>query len=250
MTALNLTVNDLKIAPNAQRALSLPWARKIGAAFDIKKCGPIMVSPRGPDGKYTILDGQHRWAGAKFAGYTGPFTSVVVSDATDEQKQAEAFLAFNNQKAVSNVDKFKVRVTAKDPLACEIDRELRAFGLVMGSQVTCVNELERVANRSSEQLSRTLKIITQAWSGRAKFANALCVRAVSRLVNERTFDQNHMIERLKEIEPVALIAKANAGRELLGQSRDTAAVNLLVRLYNKSRRSDLLEEFTNSKVPQ
>lgn len=237
--------SKITVRPNAQRPLNLGWARKLAADFNAELAGVLTVTDEG-DGTYTALDGQHRVSAAKLSGYSGLLACRIVSAATDKDK-AVAFLALNNQRAVSNVEKFKVRVTAEDPTAVAIDKELRGHGWTMGKGVTCVTELEAIYRRSPATLALTIGTITKAWGvGSSKSMARVIVYAVAKVHDgAQVVDRQHLIESLRDIEPVALIARADAGRDLLGQSPRIAAANIVVGLYNKGKRVGRLAEFTS-----
>ena len=87
--------------PTYQRQLHSSVA-KIAAAWDDKKCGSITVSFR--DGKFYVIDGQHRVAAAKLAGRINIFSMILTG--LSREDEINMFVNQNqNCKIVSAYDK-------------------------------------------------------------------------------------------------------------------------------------------------
>jgi hypothetical protein len=90
-----LAIDDLVVDEDYQRPLTqLAWRQinKIAEAFDWAFFLPVLVAPAALEGKYSIIDGQHRTHAAKLAGFLRVPAQIVD---LDEVGQARAFAAVN-----------------------------------------------------------------------------------------------------------------------------------------------------------
>lgn len=63
-----LSPADIFADSTYQRVCDVAHARRMSAGWDRRLAGIIEVSDRGPDAspRYAVIDGQHRWAAARF----------------------------------------------------------------------------------------------------------------------------------------------------------------------------------------
>lgn len=177
-------LSELRISSAAQREFDHAWGAKLAETFDIDKVGTFTVSHR--DGIYWIVDGQHRfhalttWAKAEFGDEWGDWTiEVWAHEGLDERKEAELFLAFNDRKNVTGLDKFKVGVTAELPVPTDINRVVLSLGLRVAADrrvgtVSAVGTLEKIYQSGGPVLLRkSLETLRDAWDGADFASNAL-----------------------------------------------------------------------------
>lgn len=125
-------VSELLIDPSYQRSIetgpSQTLIRKIASYWDWGLCQPLAVSRR-PDGRLTIVDGQHRASAAKMRGDIAHLPCVITSYA-NAGDEAAAFVALNQmRRPLSALDLFKAAVAAEDGEALHIVECLSAAGL-------------------------------------------------------------------------------------------------------------------------
>jgi hypothetical protein len=116
-----LPLDALVIDNDFQRPLGRTnWIsiHKIAEAFSWSKFTPVVVAPIG-DGRFSIIDGQHRCHGAKLAGIS--YVPCMCVDLTVPE-QAAAFGAINGQvTAISTYNIYAAALVARAPwaIACE-----------------------------------------------------------------------------------------------------------------------------------
>ena len=217
-----LKLGDLKIAPAAQREFRPHHADKILNEFDLDKLGTPTVNER--LGVLHVVDGQHsidalrRWLGPGWQ--EQQLQCWLYKDLTEEQ-EADLFLSLNNNLMVAVFDKFRVAVTADRPVETDIDRIVRAQGLVITKDrartpgaVRAVGTLRKIYERSDANcLGRTLRIIRDSF-GDAGF-EASVIDGIGHLTQRFNGE-------VPEEEAIAALRKVNAGvKGLLGQARVT-----------------------------
>lgn len=135
----------------------------IASAWDDRKCAPLTVSYHADEGKFYIVDGQHRYLAAKLAGVT----RLVCRVFTDLSLSEEASLFASqteNQRKLSLRDSWRARRIAEDNDVLALDRICEEYGL-------CIVRSEDDANRP---LVRSLNTLHKAY----KANGAECVRFV------------------------------------------------------------------------
>lgn len=160
-------IDKMKVSPVAQRELKQYRVDELAADFDLEQLGTPTVNERG--GWFYIIDGQHRVEALKQIGYGDQQVQCqCYADLTDEEA-ADRFLRLNNVLALGAFDRFRVGITAERDDEVEIDRVVRANGLVVSKDhlpgaIGAVGTLRRVYVRSdSVTLGRTLRIIRDAY---------------------------------------------------------------------------------------
>ena len=179
-----------------------------------------MVSQR--DGKLFIIDGQHRWEGAKARGDIA-FLPCAVGSYASAREEAALFVAANRRRvAVNRMDLFRSALAAGEATAVTIDRLAREAGLVVGGsvksqdlkagEINCTGALYRaLEQRGEEGLGLALRILGAAFAGQVlDYATPLldAVLDLSRRVGEEA------------------LVKALASREAAKWVRDPAIAGL------------------------
>ncbi len=158
-----ITVSDL-----AQREIKPSRVDYLVAHFDHEQLGTPVVNER--NGKFFVIDGQHRAAAAREV--YGPDHQIQcwAYVGLTEAEEAEKFLQINDVLSVSAMDKYEIGVEAGREIECDIDRIVRACGLIVTRQssveggIGAVGTLRRVYTRAGAHvLGRTLRIIDAAY---------------------------------------------------------------------------------------
>lgn len=155
-------IPKMKCSPVAQRDLNQARVDRLAANFDIEAIGHPIVNER--DGSYYILDGQHRVEALRQIGYGDQQVQCWTYVGLDDEEMAEKFLKLNDYLAVSAYDRFDKGVKAGRPAETDIDRIVRAQGLVVSRDdlpgaISAVQTLRRIYDRAGGvTLGRTLRL--------------------------------------------------------------------------------------------
>ncbi len=169
-----IAIDDLVIDDRYQREIEKRGranVRKIAANFDWAKFSPLMVARR-ENGKFAIIDGQHRAHAAALCGIgTVP---AMVSDLSLEQ-EAAAFSWINGSVTALTANKiFKAALVAYEPWAVNCDAVVRRADCQLMTynanaaskkpgQVFCIGAVRRyVEGGSSAQLAAVLQGVRES----------------------------------------------------------------------------------------
>lgn len=187
-----LDIADLVVDPRYQREVGRAGEKNVVAIarnFKWRKFGIIVVAPTG-DGRYAIVDGQHRTLGAG-ARRMGKVPCMIIQ--ADPKEQADTFSAINgNVTLMTPLQIHAAKVVAGDEEAVALDAACRAGGVTICRYPVPGNKMERGETLAISALSKlhktygaatlslALSCITRTGDG-----NPGCVRAaiVKALVN-------------------------------------------------------------------
>lgn len=104
------------VDPKYQRTIKNKWVNEIVKNYDKSKVNQIILSAH-PDGRYSVIDGQHTIeATRKVIGEHAELSAKVFFDLTQEE-EAELFYSYNNdRKALTSGDKIRARYAIGEPL--------------------------------------------------------------------------------------------------------------------------------------
>lgn len=236
-----------------------PWVAQRKDTFDANKLGVPIVSER-PDGTRVWLDGQNRGALLALVGWGDQSIDCKVFRGLSVRQEAELFLGHNDNRRVGAIYRFLARVTAGDPDAVAISGIVRAAGWRVGDQngpdtITAVAALEKVYQDGRREpvegvapgwaLQRTLAIITEAWGFKSDTANGEIIKGVGALFN-RYLDGIETVVLVKKLAtypagPAGLLGDARGRRQYQGGSVASCVSESVVDLYNRNRRTRVLE---------
>lgn len=127
-TLLWVPLADLVIDERYQRVLTAPGRRmiqRIADGFDWRMYQPILIASTG-DGRYAVVDGQHRAHAAAVAGLATLPAMVVPMTPVE---QARAFVGVNRDRIkLEAAAVFRAELAAGQPVAVEADRLVAAAG--------------------------------------------------------------------------------------------------------------------------
>lgn len=242
-------VGDLRVSGAAQREFKQSWGDTLAENFSIDKMATLVVSHR--DGVYWIIDGQHRhfglkaWAKQQFGDDWADWTVEVWShEGLNEQDEADLFLSFNNRRAVSAFDKFKVGVTANLSEPSDINRVVLALGLKVdkgrkANAVAAVGALTTVyRSGGAVLLSKTLVTIRDAWAGVGFEPESLNGVALFISRYEGRLDEARLVSKLAGITNGSrgLRQRAIHMKETYGDTLNVCTAAAITELYNKGLR--------------
>lgn len=218
-------VGEIFADPTYQRVLDLVRARKMTADWDRRLAGILEVSDRGEDfnPRYAVLDGQHRWAAARFLKDPPALVANVHTGLTLDE-EAALFDKLNRQrKQITTWDHWRARRAAHDELVVSIENAVTAAGLRVSEQtnaqssVWCIGTLEKIAAAAGgvDLLASTLAILTAAWGHQRTAFEAPMVHGLAMVLD--TFadrlDGDRLVEALAETPPKRIRVSASTLRD-------------------------------------
>jgi hypothetical protein len=236
--------------PEVQRPLDDVRVNKIAKGFRWEAFGVPVVSRR-PDGKEVVLDGQHRIAAARTAGFSSTGCRVLVYTGLSREQEAEMFRLLNDTKHPTALDLFLVALIERRPEEMEINSIIEDHGLKVvrsGDRAfKAVAAARAVYNLGPDTLRRTLHILTSAWGVNALAVDSRLVHGVGRVA----FRYNGAIDARRMTVNLAKYAGGAAG--VIGAARQLhsirsvpvteAVADIVVRAYNKSKTTGALPEW-------
>ena len=158
-------IADMLVSPMAQRDLNQAWVDRIAADFSPEEVGAPTVNFR--DGHYYIIDGQHRVNAMMEIGWADQQIKCFVYEGLSEREEAEKFLVLNAKLNVTPYAKFNIGVQAGRPIEVDIEKIVRAEGLVISNTadgIKAVGALRKVYDAGGGPvLSRALAITRDSY---------------------------------------------------------------------------------------
>lgn len=248
-----ISASQLSRDSEVNREIDETRSKQIADNFDPDNIGIITVSRR-DDGSYVIIDGQHRvHAIQQIEGWENQKVPCKVYEGLTKVQEADLFLDLNDYRQVSIIDKFLVRITAREPIALSINIIVNQAGFVISryakdGAIVAVSAMERVytghrlkiRGHNPTALAWTLDAVANAW-GRTKAAviapvilgiGSFFLRYGSKV------DRPHLIERLSRIKGGAdgLIRNGRAQVNIHGGSLAHGVADAVVNEYNRGIR--------------
>jgi len=259
-TLMELHVGEFMTDHHVQRQLNEARVVEMAADFRPDSMGLITASMRG-DGRLYILDGQHRIAAARRANYDDEVAARVFSDLTI-QEEAGLFLTLNKTRAVSTIERFKVRVTLGDRIAVNINKILKMYGLHVNfaaantpNTISSIVTLEKVYRGAgvrdegdhADLVDKTIKTLVRAYGGDTRpvvFSRAMVEgMGIFHATYGKRVDMDRLIETMSAVPPRQVASRARTRRDAMGGAIGENAAEIILGIYNH-RRKDKLPEFS------
>lgn len=226
-----------------QRGLRSTWVGRIAKDFKEGLLGVLIVSYR--DGKYYVVDGQHRLEAAKRVGVEDVICQVHTGLTYEEE--ADLFREYNKQrKGLSAHDLFKAALESKDPMAMDImhlvekyDFRLPLYSCKLDNHITATAAVQDIYKRiGSEGFERLLKLLRDTWDGERSslernFMNGLGL--FIKLHNEE-FDDEEFVKKLGKIPPEEILREGRLDAKYSTASKTmTPYAKVIWYNYNKGK---------------
>jgi hypothetical protein len=261
MTEINLNIGDrptlewvalglIDVDHNYQREIKPQLVEKILRKFSWRKFGAIVLS-RQPEGRFAVVEGQHRWKAAYLHPRVDAVPAVVVSH-DDAAGEADSFLAINRDRmAVTTVEQYWAGLTAGDEAATAISKVLQSAGCdVVPAQghyrpnlTNSITAVDRCLKRYGDgPTRRALLVIRAAWPEDAKALRGTLITALARIIraNDKTVSDADLAAVIRRESFAKLTAHAESFRKLAGGSADTAIARTIAELFNRGKRVNVL----------
>lgn len=241
---------ELMIDPDVQLAFALNESRWRAMAANFNRAGlgvlaTVPCNGDAPKGKtQSIIDGRHRFLAALSIGIKefrcDEHTEIDYHDVT---AKAAVKQLFDAARHVGALERFLIRVKAKEPKATEISEVVTAAGFVIGSRagssadnrkLSCVVVIELLHKTlGPDGLRRTLQLNTH-WRDDPSSAKGVWLQTLGLLVRDGYDEQLTPTQyaTLKTLSPAQLLARAQSdvlkdGRGSIAAGGSTAGFSAL-----------------------
>ena len=225
--------------------IKMPKVLRIVNQFDPGILGIIKVSRR--DGKYYVIDGQHRVLACKMMNVSTMKAEVIEGLTIEEE--AEKFLKMNGANGevtpLSAFDVFNAKVVAKQPIAVSVKDIVESHGFAIGyGNVMSVKKLMRLHDKYGALiLDRAFKVIRKAWNGDKSALNSYVMSGVIEFV--ATYDgipaysDVALAKQLPKVSPKELIKliKFDESTRIL----KVKEMNAILKVYNYELKKNRLD---------
>jgi hypothetical protein len=160
---MSLHKAQLNISQGYQRdQVKLNRVEQIAMAPNLNAFGLLIVAHR--EGKYWVVDGQHRWQAACKRNDMD-MLPCLVHDSKSERDEAELYCLINlNRSAVSALDRYRALLTSGDGTATDIAVCLEALDIRVMThasgprQLSCIGKVWSMAARDIKQCELVLSV--------------------------------------------------------------------------------------------
>lgn len=233
-----------------QRALKTHLVKKILARFEWRRFGAVSLV-RKPDGRFNVVEGQHRCEAARRHPAIDAVPAVIVS-ASGRANEADSFLAINRDRmAVTSIEQYWAGIAAgnADDLAVQKVLQAADCDVVPASSyykpnlTNSVTALKRCLQRYGEGATRrALAVLRRAWPDDDRALNGSIVTALARIIraNAKQVADEDLVTALQRQSRKQLFGHADGFRKLAGGSAETALAKAIVELHNKGKRVNVI----------
>ena len=251
-TTVWIPIEDLSVIwVQAQRPFDEAWARKIADEFDPDYFGTISVTLPNGEGKYHIIDGQHRTYGAELALGQGQKLPCNIFPAEDPARAAAIFDKINtNRKSPRALDRFKVRVTAGYENEVAVDRIVRGLGYQIApgpeqGNLRAVGACMFVYERfSGDILESALKLLQATWGKDATGVDAALIRGYGAFLHRYPeANWGRLVDRASKNKAETaqpFLGHARTIRDMRGSSLTDGVIFVLLERYNRGLKNNRL----------
>ncbi|WP_099205626.1 DUF6551 family protein [Scatolibacter rhodanostii] len=203
-----------------QRKVKTARVKQIIDEFDPKLLDEVIVSFR--DGRYNVVDGQHRIAALKLMnGGTDIMVNCKIANGLTYEQEADLYERLDASKKKLNLaDKTRAKSEARnDPDILEIHRILSSYGIRWsfaaagnGSANNKIISARAVINAykllGGTGFERMVKLLKQTWKGDKDSLNAYILSGVALFVKtyESDFKDSIFVKKLSRVQPQEIVS--------------------------------------------
>lgn len=203
-----------------QRKVKMPRVRQIVDEFDPKLLDEVVVSFR--DGRYNVVDGQHRIAALKLMnGGMDIMVNCKIANGLTYEQEADLYERLDaSKKRLTVADATRAKIEAQnDPMILDIQRILSLYGLKWTFSSSGGNAgNNRIASAravtnaykalGSLLFERMIKLLKKAWNGSKESLNAYIISGLALFVETYKAELNDQIfiKKLSRVSPQEIIA--------------------------------------------
>jgi len=244
----HLPFSSLAFDDRYQRAMMPARVHALMGRWKLEDVGAITVNIRG--GKPYVIDGQHRVRAAMELGLGDTKVLCHVYTGLTVEDEAHKFLALNDARSVTPLDRYRAGLVAKDPVAIGIRDILAKHGLVIGNAspkggvLRCVSKAVMFYGRDPDLLDRICAVLVEAWGTRSSAVEQVVFTAAGIVLDRYNgeIDQSLLVRKLAKYRggPAALMGDARGWSDVKPISVTRAAAEIMVDVYNRGKRSGQL----------
>lgn len=242
-------ISAIYVDHNYQRELKMKHVAKILGGFSWAKFGALVLAVQ-TDGRYSVVEGQHRLKAAELHPRVHEVPAVIV-EMGDMVGESQNFLAINRDRiAVTPIEQYWAGLTAGDEDCKVTARVLKAAGCDIVAEAgdsapnltNAVGAVNRSIKRSGEEaVRRALLILRMAWPKDAKALRGVLISAVSRVVRiNKSVNDDELAAVLAKQSFAQMTAHAESFRKLSGGSAEQALGRTICELFNRGKRTNIL----------
>lgn len=235
-----LKPSQIDIDPRFNRDLDEGRAKTIARKIKTDLLGVPVISER-ENGKLIALDGQHRIAACRMAGFDD-LILCEVHDGLSLPDEAALFLGLNSElrRPVRVFDKFKAQLVAKDPVAIEIASITKKHGFrVTKATATCgICAIQALVSTYHRGNLPDVLTVMMAWSeGDKDYLEGILIRALSVFLGKYpTVDLGDFGKRLVPFTADRVVSKLRRMQGAFADVSPTIAACCVFRdIYNARR---------------
>lgn len=249
---ISLPVHKLTLANTSQRALTR-LADDIAKNFNKALFNPIIVSER--DGKYYVVDGQHRlYAAKKKFGDDYLMECKIIRGLTLEE-EADLFVKLNTcSKPLQYADKAKGMYYANDETMVNLYRICKNNGVELGldndkrattdGRITAIKAIVDTYNKiGAKQTDRLVRLLNDTWDGKSVAFKQEMIKATGVILSlySKELDDKRFVKKFSKIDPKTLISVARNDDATKTKTENKLARIMIQNYYNKGKGAKPLE---------
>lgn len=241
-----LKLDNLAIA-KYQRKLRHEDCEEYLKEFDWRMVGVLLISYR--DGKYYIVDGQHRQVLLQMQGVEETLCQIITGLTYEEE--ATLFKKFNTKrKSLGRADLFISDYESKDVRIKNIARIMLFYGYYINRMnETCdtencirVNAVEAVESAydslGKDQFDFMFSTIKETWGEDKAAVKRMMITGVTRFFKKfptREINKSHFVKRLSRLSPASIMFQANADLKYMpsNSEKPEAVARIIWKAYNR-----------------
>lgn len=260
-----VAAEQLFVDDTYQRPLDQARAEKMAADFQLPLLGIIEAAKR-PDGRYAILDGQHRWAAYRSHHFTAtpsappPHLACRIHESLTPVEEAALYHRLNTtRRQLTGWDRWVARRASGERLVQNIEEVVSRSGYRIDMRekagvIRATRACENVVNLGGlDLLGNTLAVIRGAWDDDQTGLDASLIAAIGHILHHyepgREVDVSRLVHALQSTMPRSLLARAAAVRELHRGTKDRLTAHVIVERYNTVSTAARLQPFFDRVKP-
>ena len=251
---ISLPIYKLNTTYTSQRALrNKKLAEDIAANFDKNLFNPIIVSYR--DGKWYVIDGQHRLYGAKKRFGDDYLMECKIIRGLTQMEESNLFVKLNSSsKPLQYADKAKGLYYGNDEATVNIYNICKNHGVELGieddkrasmdGRITAVKALTDTYNKiGAKQTDRLVKLLNDTWDGKSAAFKQEMIKAVGVILSlySKELNDTKFIKKLSKVSPTDLVRMAKSDRVTNAKTEAKIARIMVNNYYNKGKGATPLE---------
>lgn len=238
-----IPAEQLFVDHHYQRDLDMPRAKRMANDWDRRMVGILDVADRGDTAtpRYSVIDGQHRWAAAALLDDT-PILVCNVHTGLTLEDEAELFDRLNRERRrITTWDHWHARKASGDRTVRAIEKTCAALKLRIdpaprNGNIRCTATLEKLHSLGGNALiERTLHTVVEVWGRDVAGFDAPIVHGLGLLYHHLggDIDSARLYHSLLDVLPQQLKAQALSLRQMTTGTTPKLVAIAVMSLYNK-----------------